>query len=134
MPIELKEENDSKILVVHVTGKLVAEDYGNLVEEFERLLQQNGKLRLLFDMTGFHGWDVGAAWEDLKFELKHFADIERLAAVGDMKWQHGMVEFFKPFTMATIRYFDHTDIAEAREWLSESPPDEGATVASSVLF
>jgi len=94
MPIELKEENDSKILVVHVTGKLVAEDYGNFVEEFERLLQQNGKLRLLFDMTGFHGWDVGAAWEDLKFELKHFADIERLAAVGDMKWQHGMVEFF----------------------------------------
>ena len=40
-------------------------------------------------MTGFQGWDAGAAWEDLKFDLKHFGDIERLAMVGDKKWQHG---------------------------------------------
>ena len=47
--------------------------------EFERLVQQHGKFSVLFDMTGFHGWDAGELWEDTKFAIKHFADIERLA-------------------------------------------------------
>jgi hypothetical protein len=77
-------------------------------------------LRLLFDMTGFHGWDAGAAWEDLKVGIAHFADIERLAMVGEEKWQHGMAIFCKPFTRATVRYFDHANAAEARKWLGEA--------------
>ena len=79
----------------------------------------NGKLRLLFDMTGFHGWDAAAAWEDTKFGIRHFADIERLAMVGEKQWQHGMATFCKPFTKATVRYFDHADAAAARKWLTE---------------
>jgi hypothetical protein len=58
-------------------------------------------------------------WEDLKFGLKHFADIEKIAMVGEKKWQQGMATFGKLFTNATIRYFDHTDFAEARKWLDE---------------
>ena len=65
-------------------------------------------------------WDAGAAWEDLKFDVKHFADIDRLAMVGDKKWQHGMAIFFKPFTKAATRYFDESESAEARKWLDES--------------
>ena len=73
-------------------------------------------------MTDFHGWDVSALWADTKFALKHFSDIERLAMVGDKKWEHGMATFCKPFTKATVRYFDHTDAAEARSWLAEDSP------------
>ena len=62
-------------------------------------------------------------WEDIKFDIKHFAHIERLAMVGERKWQHGMATFCKPFTTATIRYFDHADAAEALEWLRESRSD-----------
>jgi hypothetical protein len=32
----------------------------------------------------------------------------------------GMATFCKPFTKATIRYFDHADAAEARKWLGEA--------------
>src|SRR6202142_246567 len=78
MPIQLKEENGRNTLVIHISGKLVKPDYEHFVPEFERLLRQHGKLRVLFDMTGFHGWDAGALWEDIKFDVKHFADIERL--------------------------------------------------------
>ena len=69
MPIQLNEENGGKILVVHVSGKLVKADYEHFVPEFERLVRQHGKLRVLFDMTGFHGWDAGALWEDIKFDV-----------------------------------------------------------------
>jgi hypothetical protein len=92
------------------------------VSEFERLLRLHGKLRVLSDMTGFHGWDAGAAWEDLKFDIKHFGGIERLAALGDKKWQHPVAVLFKPFTKATARYFDWDDAVEARQWLGESIP------------
>ena len=75
---------------------------------------------MLFDMTDLHGWTAGALWEETKFAMHHFRDIDRLAMVGDKKWQEGMATFCKPFTKATIRYFDHGDAAEARKWLSES--------------
>jgi len=120
MPIQLNEEKDGKMLVVHVTGKLVKTDYEQFVPEFERLVQQHGKVSVLFDMTDFHGWDAGALWEDTKFAIKHFGDIERLAMIGEKKWQQGMAKFCKPFTKATIRYFDHNAAAEARKWLDES--------------
>jgi hypothetical protein len=120
MPIQLNEQDGGNVLVVHVSGKLAKGDYEHFVPEFERLVRQHSKLRVLFDMTGFHGWEAGALWEDIKFDIKHFADIERLAMVGDKKWQHGMATFCKPFTKATIRYFDHAEAVEARTWLGEA--------------
>jgi SpoIIAA-like len=119
MSIQLNEENRGRILVVHVSGKLTKAEHAQFVPEFERLVRLHGKLRVLFDMTGFHGWDTGALWEDVKFDIKHFTDLERLAMVGETKWQHGMATFCKPFTSATIRYFDHAEAAEARKWLGE---------------
>lgn len=120
MPIRFNAADAGKILVVHVTGKLTKADYEQFVPEVERLVGQHGKLRLLFDMQGFHGWELGAAWEDLKFGLAHFADIERLAMVGEKWWQEGMATFCKPFTTAKIRYFDHVAMVEARAWLDEA--------------
>ena len=120
MPIQIKEENDGQSVAVRVTGKLVESDCERLVPEFDRLIRQHGKLRLLFELTDFHGWDAGALWDEIKFDVKHFADIERLAIVGDKKWEHGMATFYKPFTKATIRYFDLADAAEAQKWLQES--------------
>ena len=55
------------------------------MSEFKRLIRQHVNLRVLYDMTGFHGWDAGAAWEDLKLGIEHFAAIERLAMVGEKR-------------------------------------------------
>ena len=120
MPIKFEDENEGKVLAIQVSGKLTKADYVYFSPEFERLVSLNGKLRVLFDMTGFHGWEGSALWEDIKFDVKHFADIERLAMVGDKKWEHGMAMFCKPFTKAKIRYFDHADVAEAHKWLEEA--------------
>ena len=120
MPIQFKEENGGKLLDIHVSEKLTKADYERFVPEFERLVRLHGKLAVLFDMSGFHGWDAGALWDDIKFDFKHFADIERLAMIGDKEWQHGMAIFCKPFTEAKIQYFTHAESAAARKWLSEA--------------
>lgn len=118
MGAQLKETQSGNVLEVHVNGKLTREDYAHFVPEFERLIQQYGKIRVLFEMTDFHGWTAGALWDDIKFDLKHFADIERLAMVGNKKWEKGMSVFCRPFTTAAIRYFDQAAGAEARDWLA----------------
>lgn len=120
MPIQLYEEDGGKILIVQVSGKLTKEDYAGFVPIFERLASLHGKLRVMFDMTGFHGWEASAAWEDVKFATKHFSDLERLAMVGEKKWQRGMAIFCQPFTRATVRYFSHADATKARTWLEQA--------------
>ena len=43
---------------------------------------------------------------------------QRLNFFGETKWEKGMAMFCKPFTTASVRYFDHTQEDEAREWLA----------------
>ena len=117
MPVEVEEKDGGRILEVRVSGKLVHEDYQRFVPIFDRLVRQHGKIRLLFNMSDFHGWKLQAAWDDLKLGVKHFADIERIAMLGDKNWEKLMALFCRPFTKAKIRYFESDAIAEARNWL-----------------
>jgi hypothetical protein len=53
----------------------------------------------------------------MKFDFRHGQDIERLAIVGEKKWQKGMAAFCKPFTSATVKYFDQSKMTAARKWI-----------------
>jgi hypothetical protein len=122
MPVDLREEAGGKILMVRLSGKLAKQDYERLGPEVDRLIKQHKKIRILCELHDFHGWEAGALWEDLKFDFKHFADIERLALVGETRWEQGMAMFCKPFTTAKIRYFDSSKLAEARDWIESELP------------
>lgn len=121
MAIQLTEMNDGKMAELQLSGQLAKEDYETFVPVIERWVKQHRKIQLLVEMRDFHGWTAGALWEDTKFATHHFSDIERLAVVGEKKWQHWMAEFCKPFTKAAVRYFDKAEIEKAREWLEAVP-------------
>jgi hypothetical protein len=120
MTVKLNEMNDGKLLEVQLSGKLTKEDYELLVPTVEKLVNKYGKIRVLLVMKDFHGWTAGAFWEDIKFDLKHFSDIERLAIVGETMWEQGMATFCKPFTTAKIRYFDQDKSNDASIWLESN--------------
>lgn len=115
--IRLQELDGGKTVIVSLTGKLTTQDYELFVPEIERLIEEHGELRMLIELIDFHGWTAGALWEDVKFDARHFRDIERLAIVGDSKWEKGMAVFCKPFTTAEVRYFDVSRRDEAESWL-----------------
>jgi hypothetical protein len=119
MPEGLEIISAGKLLHVKATGKLTKETYETFVPAVDEQIKQHGKLRVLFEMHDFHGWTVGALWEDMKFDLKHWKDIERLALVGETKWEKGMAVFCRPFTSAKIKYFDHGQLEEAKRWVAE---------------
>jgi len=116
--VHLTESNGGKTLEVAVSGKLSHSDYEHFVPRFEHLVRQHGTIRVLFEMTDFHGWEAAALWDDVKLDLKHFAAVERLAMVGDQSCEKAMSVFCRPFTTATIRYFDRAAIDDAKAWLA----------------
>lgn len=118
MSVILTELPDENILFVQAAGKLEREDYERFTPVVEEMMNKVGKVNMLVELTDFHGWDVGALWEDIQFDAKHFSDIKRLAIVGEKTWQKGMAAFCKPFTTAEIRYFTPDQLDEARQWLA----------------
>jgi len=111
-------KDGGKNVEIQIHGVLTAADYEYFVPEVEKLIATHGKLRMLVEMLDFHGWTIGALWEDMKFDCKHFSDIERLAIVGDSSWEKAMASFCTPFTSAKIQYFDKSDLGGARQWLA----------------
>jgi hypothetical protein len=100
-----------------MSGKLHNEDYKHFVPLIDAVAAKEGKVRLLAQFEDFHGWDMHALWDDVKFATTHCTKIDRIALVGDRKWEEWMAKVCKPFTMAKIRYFDAADAEEARAWI-----------------
>jgi hypothetical protein len=120
MSVQIIKTPDSNVLEIHVSGKLAKENYEAFVPWVEKLIEKHGRIRILFEMHDFHGWQAGALWEDVKFDLKHFRDIERIAIIGETRWEKGMAAFCRPFTAAVIHYFDHDHSEQAREWMKQN--------------
>ena len=59
MTIELNENVEEHLLEVKASGKLSAEDYHDFEPAVERLIDA-GKIKILFEMHDFHGWEMGA--------------------------------------------------------------------------
>lgn len=116
--IEVTVESEGRLLLVRMKGTIHAEDYRHFVPIVEKAVQQYGKIRMLVQMHDFHGWDASALWADVKFDAKHFNDIERLAIVGETAWEKWMAVVCEPFTTATIRYFPCEQATEARTWIT----------------
>ena len=82
--------SEGNLVTVEVSGKLTQEDYEELVPSWRAVIARHGKMRLLFVMHDFHGWEAHAAWDDLRFDVKHAGQVERIAMVGEKKWQDWM--------------------------------------------
>jgi SpoIIAA-like len=108
-----------KTIGFKLSGKLHDEDYSSFVPTVESFLAAEGKARLFVQFEDFHGWDLHAVWDDTKFAFKHYSDFDRIAIVGERRWEKWMAYVCKPFTKATVRYFDASQIDDAWAWLRE---------------
>jgi hypothetical protein len=117
--IDQLPETFGKVLAFRMSGKLHDEDYKKFVPLVDAAIAEQGKVRMLALFEDFHGWDIHALWDDIKFATTHCTKIERIAMVGEKKWEAWMARVCKPFTMAKIRYFDIGQIEEARAWIKE---------------
>ena len=74
------------------------------------------KIKALIDATELEGWEVRAAWDDLKLGLKHGNEFERIAIYGNKKWQEIGAKVGSWFISGEVKYFESKE--EAVDWLS----------------
>lgn len=103
-----------------LSGKLHDEDYKTFVPLIDAEMAKEGKVNVLAQFHDFQGWDARALWDDIKFSTTHCSKIHRLALVGEKSWEKWMALVCKPFTMAKIRYFDASEIENAKAWLASA--------------
>jgi SpoIIAA-like len=115
--IEQLPQSAGKVLGFKISGKLHDEDYKKFVPIIDAAAG-TGMVRLLAQFENFEGWDLHALWDDIKFATTHCTKFERIALVGDRKWEAWMATVCKPFTAATLRYFDAAAIDAAWAWLT----------------
>lgn len=102
-----------------VSGRMTDDDYVLIVSQLESLMRRYRRVRVLFELHDFSGWDDGTAWDELVFTREHRRHIERIAIVGQKAWQKWMFRLGGPFVQSDLQYFDDSEIDLAWQWLHE---------------
>jgi hypothetical protein len=106
-----------KLIATRATGKLTEADYNKLLPLLTSMLKQYSKINWYFEMENFDGWELKGLWEEVKFDAKHANDFDKVAMVGEKKWEEWMTDLMKAFTSAEVRFFDSSQKEEAIEWI-----------------
>ncbi len=118
--IEVIPQDSDTVLAFKLSGTLHDEDYKLFVPAVDAAVAKHGKARILAQFHDFKGWDLHALWDDIKFSTTHCTKIDRIALVGEKAWEKWMAKVCKPFTMASIKYFDASEMDAAKRWIAEA--------------
>ncbi|HFQ60892.1 MAG TPA: STAS/SEC14 domain-containing protein [Epsilonproteobacteria bacterium] len=115
--IAIKRTKKNIFIEVVMLGKLKDEDYKLFVPMIDKALKEAKGLEvdLLVDMTKFKGWEFLAAWDDMKFGIKHRNAFDKMAIVGNKKWEEVSVNMMSHLMKGKTKFFKEREKALA--WL-----------------
>lgn len=115
--VGVKRLDDTVFMALSISGKFTHEDYERFVPMVENILKdcKEPSISVLADIRKFEGWEIHAMWDDLKFSLKHFTKFNKIAVVGNKKWEEFIVKISNLWTPYEIVFFEDYD--EATEWV-----------------
>jgi len=117
--LEVMDESRGNLLWLKASGKLTHADYAAvLIPRLEAVIREHGRARVLFQMDpDFQGWELGALWDDVKFDLKHLKDFEKVAVVGANRWVTAAMKLFAHLMRGEVKTFLPEQLAEAWVWI-----------------
>ena len=116
---EKMSASSKNVIGFRMTGKLTDADYKAVAPEFEDGIKRYGKIRLLWLLEDFHGWESRAAWDDYDYWRKYGKEIERVAIVGNKRWEEWMTKLAQLFMKGGVKYFDESQLDDAWVWVRE---------------
>ncbi|WP_440950804.1 STAS/SEC14 domain-containing protein [Methanosphaerula subterraneus] len=117
--LEKLAESSGNVVGYKIVGNLEPSDYEKLEPEVKALVEKEGSLRLLFDLTGYEGGTVGGWIADYKFGREFQNKIEKVAVVGDKTWEEWLTHLAQVVYAIDARFFQSSDISKAWAWLRE---------------
>lgn len=70
-------------------------------------------------MQDFQGWDLKAVWRDLKFDVKHASQLEKVAMVNAKDWEVELTNLMNPFTSAEVHFFETGERKRLLSWIKK---------------
>ncbi len=116
---EMLAESEGKMIGVRATGRLTDADYKEFLPKLEEIIGRHGRVRLLLDLEGFEGWEPYAAWDDFTFGMTHWNHFERIALVGEKKWEELAAKVMNLLMRGEARFFATAEMAAAWAWIKE---------------
>jgi hypothetical protein len=117
--ISILSITQDNLIAVTASGKLEKKDYNEVFALAEKRIAEYGKIKFYLEIESFEGISVQSLWEEVKFDFKHFNDMEKIAVVGEKDWQHKVTMVMKGLTTAEVQYFDHSEKVAAINWVKE---------------
>ncbi|HKJ24730.1 MAG TPA: STAS/SEC14 domain-containing protein [Myxococcota bacterium] len=130
MPITVQELGPAA-LEIGVRGRLERSDYARAVPVMEEMIDRHDEIGVLVHVGELRGWSPAALWEDVKFDVKHYRDLSRVALVGARDSRRWMAKLAKPFTAGEVRWFGEREVDAARAWVRASGPVEPAEATTT---
>jgi hypothetical protein len=107
------------LLTLKVSATLTEVELRAAQQAAGELIREYGKLRILVLAEDFAGWERGGQWNDFSFQARYDQSIDRMAIVGDSKWEELALMFAaKDMRHFPIEYFESADLEAARAWLT----------------
>ncbi|WMS88012.1 STAS/SEC14 domain-containing protein [Pleionea litopenaei] len=115
--VGIQRFNQEVFITIKATGKLTHEDYETITPLIENTLSsvEHPNVKMFFDGSEFDGWDLRAAWDDLKLGLKHNKEFSKIAILGNSRWLELGTKVSAWFVSGEAKYF--TDKEQALTWL-----------------
>ncbi len=119
LSIGIERIDNAFFLSLKAIGKLTHEDYETIVPMLDSALEgiNDPRINVLIDGTELEGWELRAAWDDFKLGLKHGSQFEKIAIVGNKKWQEYSAKMGSWFISGEVEYFETEP--DALDWLQE---------------
>jgi hypothetical protein len=118
LSIGIERIDGSFFLSLKAIGKLTHGDYQMITPLIDSALEgvKDPKINVIVDGTELEGWEPRAAWDDFKLGLKHGREFEKIAIVGNKKWQERIAKVGSWFISGEVKYFESD--SEALSWLA----------------
>jgi len=116
---EKLDASHGNVVGYKVVGTITKQDYDVFVPQVEALVEDEGSIRMLLDMTAFKWEEVGAWLADWEFGRKYHDTIEKMALVGDRKWEEWLGKIAGKFYAQEAEFFSSADPDAAWAWLEE---------------
>ncbi|MDP2505185.1 MULTISPECIES: STAS/SEC14 domain-containing protein [unclassified Oceanobacter] len=120
LSIGINRENERFFISLKAQGILTHRDYETITPLLDGALAEvnDPKVRIMIDGSEFEGWELQAAWDDLKLGLKHGSEFERIAIYGNADWQQWIARIASWFIAGEVRFFDN--YIDALDWLCDN--------------
>lgn len=115
--IEVEHSPEQDLITIRASGTLTEADYDMAIPEIEEAIRKaDGAINSVIDVIGLDGFELGAFWKDLEFDIRHFSDFQRIAVVGENRGRQIGATAATLLTNAEVRFFDEEAADNARQW------------------